>query len=71
MTVNDFLKLDKGNTLYKLIDASVPGYMVNPTAICEYSDRNIVRTGYGTKQVAGFEASGKNKIHLYVKGVTA
>lgn len=66
MVVNDFLKLDKGNTLYKLIDASVPGYMTNHTTICEYSDRNVIRSNYGTKLIVGFTAGGKNKIHLYV-----
>jgi hypothetical protein len=66
MKVNDFLKLDKGNTLYRLIDGSRPGYLSNPVVICEYADRNIMRNNYGTLTITCIEAGGKNKILLYV-----
>lgn len=65
MKVNELLNLCQERTLYKLVDASRPGYP-KPHIITEYTDRNVIIPSFGTMNIVGLEAGGKNKILLYV-----
>ena len=65
MTVRDIVKLS-GGAMFRLVDASVVGYMSHPKIIVE-ADRNVVLRSYGEFEVVPLEAFKRNGITLYVK----
>lgn len=66
MVVRALLSKDKGNTMYRVIDASKQGYMTSPVTLIE-ADRNVVGDRYGDNDLVGFTPIGKNKMALYVR----
>ena len=68
MTVYDFTKYDVGSTMFKLVDATKPGYMTRPDENeLMTGDKNAVRVRYGRMEVLHFEVTGKKKMTLYVR----
>lgn len=66
MKVKEITKM-AGSTMFRLIDATLPGYMTAPKVLYE-ADKNAVRlAGYEDFEVVHIEALGKNKMALYVK----
>ena len=65
MTVNEFIKAECCGAMFKVVDATKPGYMVSKSYIV-WADRNVVTKECGDLTVKGFEATGKNKITIYV-----
>lgn len=66
MVVRALLSKDRGNTMYRVIDANKQGYMTSPVTLIE-ADKNVVRDRYGDSDLVGFAPIGKNKIALYVQ----
>ena len=66
MTVMEFIKLEKSGAMYKVINASLPGYMTSGKVLIE-GDINVIKNMYAEKQLEGFSAGGKSKITLYIK----
>lgn len=72
MKVSDIANLNKDIITYKLLDASVTGYMTFPKTLAEVTAYEIFTsdcTGYKYKDfdVVRLEAPKKNAINLYIK----
>lgn len=66
MILKDFIKLDNGGVVYRLVDANRIGYMLHPYILIE-ADRNVVIKEYGEYEVVGFEIASKKTLILYIK----
>lgn len=66
MTVKELLKFSKGDTMYQVVDATKPGYMVHKYYLIE-ADRNVINRLYSDCTVIGFEPNGNNKLRLYIE----
>lgn len=65
MTVNEFLKLDLGETLYQVIETNKPGWAFSTDYLMqEYG--YVLKKSLGDCTVVGFEPNGKNKLRLYI-----
>lgn len=67
MKVAEFIKLDKANTIYRVVNANIVGYLTNPTVIIE-ADRNVIREMFGDHELIGFCPVKKNTLEIYVRG---
>lgn len=65
MKVAEFIKLNKANTIYRVVDADKVGYMTRPTVLIE-ADRNVVAERYGEHNLVGFSPVKKNMIEIYI-----
>ena len=66
MKVSEFIKFDKSNTFYRVVDATKVGYLTSPTVLTE-ADRNIVIKDFGEHELVGFSPVKKNALEIYVK----
>ena len=66
MRVKDFLPLEKSGCLYRIVDASIPGYMTRNIEMMT-ADRNVMKKFYGEWEVVGFEPYSKKTITLFAK----
>lgn len=67
MTVKEFVKLDMGGLIFKVVDATRNGYMVKPYALAE-ADKNVLKRDYGNYEIVGFDIEGRRRVGvLYVK----
>ena len=65
MKVQDFIKLEKTGTLYRVVDASKRGYMSDPEILIT-ADRNVVKDRFGDCDLIGFAPATKKEILLYI-----
>jgi hypothetical protein len=66
MKVKELVQIEKAGAMYRVIDATINGYMTNPKVIIE-ADRNIVMSRFSEYELVGFENVSKKIIALYVK----
>lgn len=66
MKAKDFVRLDASGMIFRVVDASKPGYMAKPCVLVE-ADKNVVTTNYGECEIVGFENASKRTMIIYVK----
>lgn len=65
MKVAEFIKLDKANTIYRVVNANKVGYLTCPEVLFE-ADRNVVKERVGVFELVGFSPLKKNMIEIYI-----
>lgn len=68
MKIRDFIKLDKGGVMYRVVDATRSGYMFNQFVLVE-GDRNVVLDRFAEHELVGFDINKGKTLTLFVGGV--
>lgn len=66
MTVTEFVKLDMGGYMYKVVDARQNGYLTKPDILIE-AGKSVVRKNFPDSEVVGFDIATKRSLYLYIK----
>lgn len=66
MKVKDLLAVG-GETMYMVVDASLPGFLSYPHYLHNGGDRNVIGKEFGDLDVVSFDVTKKNTMILYVK----
>jgi len=66
MKVKDLTAIG-GETIYKVVDASLTGFFTHPHYLHFGADKNVIGKEYGELELVAVEASGKNTMTIYVK----